>query len=468
MAWVTGWQKMMRRLWVRLSEAFLLLIILVIGIVALVMNRTIETSFQGYVNQSNNIQSAQRTVALLENYYRENNTWEGVGEVIPGPGNQSREHNGGQTPGSGGGVKYTVIDSQGQIVYSRNEDLTGTPASEEMVKAALPLSIDETPIGWVHAESPGQSALNEAQTQFLKGVQKTLSIVGLSAVLLALLLGVLLSRLITSPLALLRDAAEEVAGGHLGKTVELNRENAEEIASLTESFNYMSEALAKGERQRQQMTADIAHELRTPVSVIRAQLQAMMDGVHEPTLAQIAEVYDQSIHLQRLVEDLRTLTQAESGHLPLDKHPVDPGAFLKQILQSFEPLALDAGLKLSTHIDDDLPTVTIDKDRIWQVVANLLTNALRYTQPGGAITLSANHDDQRVRVTVSNTGVTLSQEEASRVFDRFWRADDSRQRVAGGSGLGLSIARQIVRLHDGDIWAELDADQTRFIFDIPA
>jgi two-component system sensor histidine kinase BaeS len=462
-----GWQKIMRKLWVRLSAALLLLLTLVIVILAAVMNGTIETSFRQYVSQSNSVQAAQRTVQMLEAYYRENATWEGVSSVIPGPGVRSDGQTGEGRGSQQGGVRYTVIDQQGIIVYSRDEAVIGAIASDELLATALPMTLDDSPIGWLHAESPGQFVLNQAQQDFLKNIRNSLLLVGLSTAMLALLLGILLSRIITSSLALLQDAAQEVAGGNLGRQVSTSKHDAEEIISLTESFNRMSEALAKGEQQRQQMAADVAHELRTPVSVIRTQLQAILDGVHEASIEQIAAAYDQAIHLQRLVEDLRTLTQAESGHLPLVKQPLDLGALLRQIAQSFEPLAVDAGFTLSTDIPGDLPAIMADKDRLQQVLANLLTNALRYTEPSGTITLSASSDDKTVHVAISNSGVTLTPAEAERVFDRFWRADGSRQRDDGGSGLGLSIARQIVKLHDGHIRVELDQEQTHFIFELP-
>jgi signal transduction histidine kinase len=193
----------------------------------------------------------------------------------------------------------------------------------------------------------------------------------------------------------------------------------------------------------------------------------MMDGIHEPSLEYIASAYDQSIHLGRLVEDLRTLTLAESGHLPLEVELIDPRALLEGAAQRFQPLAEDAGIALSTDLPSELPKVEMDKDRIQQVLANLLANALRHTPNGGTITIGGGREGDMLRIRVANSGITLTGKEAEHVFDRFWRGDGSRGRDTGGSGLGLSIARQFIQLHGGCIWVELSGEGTQFIFEIP-
>jgi signal transduction histidine kinase len=229
----------------------------------------------------------------------------------------------------------------------------------------------------------------------------------------------------------------------------------------------MSASLSESETLRQRMAADTAHELRTPLSVMRSQLQSMLDGVRPTTVENVAGVYDQTLHLTRLVEDLRTLTQAEAGHLPLESQPHAPGDLVQRAADLFMPLAEDASLTLRAEIDRELPAIQVDADRIQQVLGNLLANALRHTDAGGTITLAVRSVDDRIQFRVSNSGVTLNPADANQVFERLWRADDSRSRDRGGSGLGLSIARQLVRLHGGDIRAEVDEKQTHFVFELP-
>lgn len=455
----------MRRLWVRLSGAFLLIALAAVLGVAIAVNHAVEVSFRGYVNRANNVQAAGNAAASLEDYFTATGSFEGAESVLPGPGGHGQGSGGGQ---GRGGVQYTIIDAAGRIVSSPDSNQVGQAADSTLLDGALPLVVDGATVGWLTAESPGQSALNDAQAQFLDEVRTTLTGVGAAAVLLALIGGVTFSQLLTRPLRRITRAAQAIAGGDLAQQVEVGAGESEEIAALAGSFNHMSTSLSESETLRQRMAADIAHELRTPLSVMRGQLQSMLDGVRPTTEENVAGVYDQMLHLARLVEDLRTLTQAEGGHLPLEVQPVNPADLVRRAADLFAPLAEDANLTLRTEIASRLSVVQADADRIQQVIGNLLANALRHTDAGGTITLAVRSVDDRIQFRVSNSGITLDPADATRVFERLWRADDSRSRDQGGSGLGLSIARQIVRLHGGDIRAEVDEGQTHFVFELPA
>jgi len=193
----------------------------------------------------------------------------------------------------------------------------------------------------------------------------------------------------------------------------------------------------------------------------------MMDGVYPLDQEHVAVAYEQTLHLSRLVEDLRLLTQAEAGRLPLKLEQMDPRDFVTQSLSRFEPLAQDVGIALSGASAADLPAIQADRARLLQVFDNLLTNALRHTPEDGQIRLDAMRAGNRVRFVVANTG-EIDAETATHLFDRFWRADDARSRDAGGSGLGLAITRQIVLIHGGEIHVESGGGETRFVIDLPA
>ena len=326
----------------------------------------------------------------------------------------------------------------------------------------------ETTVGWLLVEAQGLTVLSEAQADFLAQVRRTMIWAGLLAGTVALLVGLLASQVIARPLNGLTRAAGAVATGQLGAQAPPAPRAPEEIQTLRQTFNQMSRKLEAAESQRRRLTADVAHELRTPLSVMRGQLQAMLDKLHPADEAHIAVVYDQTLHLARLVDDLHTLTRAESGHLPLSMQAVDPVALVQRTAAMFEPLAQDAEIALRVDVPDALPAVNADGDRLRQVLANLLTNALRHTDAGGTIRLAAARNGSGVRLTVANSGETLTPEQAQRVFDRFWRADDSRQRDRGGAGLGLAIAREIVTLHGGDIQVEVGGGETAFHVTLPA
>ncbi|MCC6905077.1 MAG: GHKL domain-containing protein, partial [Anaerolineae bacterium] len=191
-------------------------------------------------------------------------------------------------------------------------------------------------------------------------------------------------------------------------------------------------------------------------------------GVQPRDAEHIAIVYDHTLHLSRLVDDLRLLTQAETGHLPLYRQSLQPEALVIRAAQLFEPLAQDAAVTLTCHTAPSLPAISGDADRLHQVFANLLANALRHVPSEGTIRLEASLNDGGVLFVVANSGQTLSPDQAEHVFERFWRADEARDRDSGGAGLGLAIAQQIIRLHQGQIWVETTADETRFCVRLPA
>jgi two-component system OmpR family sensor kinase len=324
---------------------------------------------------------------------------------------------------------------------------------------------------------------------FLDEVNRSLWISGGIALAAALLLGTLLSRQITAPLKRLTLASRRVAAGDFSQRVELR--SRDELASLAEAFNSMADSLARNEEQRKQLLSDIAHELKTPVAIIQGNLEAMMDGVVEITPERLASLREETLLLGRLVTDLRDLSLAEAGRLPLHLQSVDLGELIRGTVASFQAQAGDHGVSLKMELPEGLPSAFGDPDRVGQVLRNLLGNALRYTRAGGEVRVSAGshqparishrdsaavsrglrpakapHQDSGpgtqhsaplasfVRVSVSDTGPGIPAEELPRIFDRFYRVDKSRTRSSGGSGLGLSVAKQLVEAQGGQIWAE--------------
>lgn len=191
-----------------------------------------------------------------------------------------------------------------------------------------------------------------------------------------------------------------------------------------------------------------------------------MDGVYPLDAEHVAVAYEQTLHLSRLVEDLRLLTQAEAGRLPLKLAPLSLADLMKVAVARFEPLAQDAGIAIMVDAGDALPLIEADHARLVQIYDNLLANALRHTPRGGRIQVWARATSAGVRTVVANTG-EIDAASATHLFDRFWRADDVRSRDAAGSGLGLAITRQLVRLHQGEIRVESDGGETRFVIDLP-
>jgi len=240
------------------------------------------------------------------------------------------------------------------------------------------------------------------------------------------------------------------------------------MGELAVAFNQMIRELARADELRRNMTADVAHELRTPLSVIRGKLEGVLDGVYPATPEHLEPILDEILLLTRLVEDLHLMALAEAGQLALEKRPLDVGDLLRDAQVNFGPQADDRGVTLALDLPEALPQVMADWRRISQVLGNLLTNALRHTPPGGRVTLSARAIGGAVEVTVADTGAGIPPEDLPYIFERFWRGDKSRSRAGGGSGLGLAIARQLVEMHGGKIGVESTPGQvTRFTFTLP-
>ncbi|MBC8075517.1 MAG: two-component sensor histidine kinase, partial [Chloroflexales bacterium] len=269
-----------------------------------------------------------------------------------------------------------------------------------------------------------------------------------------------------------------------------------ELDMLAGSFNRMADALVAADKQRRQLTADVAHELRTPLTIIKGQLEGIQDGVYAPSPERVAGLLERTDLLERLIEDLRLLALSEAGQLQLFPEAVEVDQLLDDAADSFAAQAHERGVLLDIRVEPDLPELQADPQRIGQVLTNLVGNALRYTLAGGVVTLHAfiDHGQQSVDraamvsllpapgkehsalgtqhsalvIEVSDTGQGIAPEDLPHIFDRFWRADRSRTRTSGGTGLGLAIARQIVEAHGGRVWATSDVGRgTTVSFSLP-
>lgn len=331
----------------------------------------------------------------------------------------------------------------------------------------------------------GMALMAYLLTRWFGGDGHTAIIVWLSGCGLAFglpLLGVALAvrtfRRVTTPLANVMAAADAVAAGDL--RVRVPEGGNGEFKRLSHSFNQMVTELERSDQQRRNLTADVAHELRTPLHIIQGNLEGILDGVYEATPEHINATLDETRHLARLVDDLRTLSLAESGQLPLVRTPVDVQDLLSDVVVSFEGQAEVKGITLqitnyelritgNTDADDDTLLIEADAGRLNQVLSNLVVNALRHTPAGGAITLMAQRQDHFARVTVADTGEGIAPEDLPFLFDRFWRGDRARTHSEGvGSGLGLAIARQLVQAHGGQITVQSEVGRgTTFTIDLP-
>lgn len=260
--------------------------------------------------------------------------------------------------------------------------------------------------------------------------------------------GILISRVISAPVNRLVMAARQIGKGDL--TVRVPARGSLEMIELTETLNKMTVNLERAENLRNNLMADVSHELRTPLTVLEGNLRAALDHVYTLDEAEIANLYAQTRHLIRLVNDLRELSLAETHQLPLEMQPTQPALLITETMQALEPMATEKHITMSADLPD-FPVITVDPARLRQVLFNLLANALRHTPPGGSIAIKGEVLPEKIQVSIQDSGDGLEPDQLNAVFDRFYRGDKSRSRDSGGTGLGLAIVKAIIENHGGSI-----------------
>jgi signal transduction histidine kinase len=360
----------------------------------------------------------------------------------------------------GGPYEYPFFSPENQP-YEMNASQDENPGR------LLPIVSNDGQVGSLVIEPSDDLAPEPPLSRLASSINRSLVWTGLAALMAGIAMVFLVSQRILAPVRSLNVAALRLGHGDLSQRVEV--EDHGEMGRLAETFNAMAQNLEKAEQQRRHMVADVAHELRTPLSNIRGYLEAVKDGVVQPDAQTIDTIYQQVLHLSRLVEDLRLLALAEAGALKLDLRPDSMEELLKKAVDAFSPRATAKGLTLDLEVDDNLPLVSMDRTRISQVLSNLMDNAIFHTSEGGRVSVKAVEKQGRVLVSVSDTGVGIEEEALEHIFDRFYRVDPSRNRATGGAGLGLTIAKQIVEAHGGTIQAESAPGRgSVFTFDLPS
>ena len=308
----------------------------------------------------------------------------------------------------------------------------------------------------------------ELNTNFQESINRGLLIAGLAAVFAAAIVSLWISQRIVRPIHALGEASQRIAAGHYEERLAASGDD--ELGDLTRSFNAMAGALAETEAMRQQLIADVSHELKTPLSTIKGYMEGFQDGVLEPNPEAFQLVHREVDRLQRLVYDLQELSRAEADQIPLHLDTHDANELATAAAEWLRPQFADRGISLTVVPLANAGHVRADFDRARQVLLNVLGNALQYTPEGGTVTLAVSHADGMIRYAVTDTGPGLAQADLERIFQRFYRVDKSRARASGGSGIGLTIARHLAEAHGGRLWATSPGPGlgSTFTFTLPA
>ena len=432
-------QSIRRRLLLLLLRAFGIVVFLTVLLVLIVA--------AGVVARNTGADPFYRapTAVILETYYLGHGSWQGVEAVL-----QERTNNSIRALRTDW-QRAILLDADGKVVLdhgSVDSPLVGSTFSLQSDDLSIPLMINNMPVGTLVMDR-GTLA---RPIQFIFTLIGPTAIISVLLGILTLVIGLLLMRRMVNPLSEVIAAAQAVSQGDLTARVPVHTQK-DDLSALSGHFNRMADELERSDKQRRNLLADIAHELRTPISILRGRLEGIIDGVYPPNEANIAPALEETYLLERLVEDLRLLALAEANQLRYEMKPIRLDELVETILGLFSALAEEKEIKLLLEAEPELPEVSVDPQRFQQVIGNLIDNAIRYTPKGSTIKLSIKKVGQTIELWVADEGQGIPEDELKHVFDRFWRGEKSRARSTGGAGLGLSIARQLVEAQGGQIWA---------------
>lgn len=465
---------MRKSLYWKLALAFMLVAITTAGLVAVFIraNSTVSLTQLILDQQRYDLQQA------LQEYYAVNGSWEGVirnwQQIQEVPGSLTTQTNrfgpdGGNQPPAGRSRRnlFGLADARGAVIVPVNPGIgVGEKLAKDDLQAETPVMVSGKQVGTI-LMAKQQPGLNPEETLFLERTNQALYLAVLVALLVALLMGIVLAHTLSHPLQALTKAAQSIAQGQLEQQVRVGSQD--EIGQLAIAFNQMSQEVARANQMRRRMTADIAHDLRTPLTVIGGYVESMRDGILKPTAERLSLIYTEIERLQNLVGDLRMLSQADAGELPLNPQRIVPKNLLDRVAALFQHHAGRYRVNLRVEAIENLPEIRVDEARMMQVMDNLVSNALRYTPEGGEIVLSAQAHQGNLDLTVRDTGSGIAAEELPYIFDRFYRADSSRHTETGESGLGLAIVKALVEAHGGKVWAEsAPGEGTSIHIDLPS
>jgi signal transduction histidine kinase len=432
----------MRSLYRRLTITHTLVALLAVLLVALLAGGLIVRAYRKATNELSIQQAraaATRLRGPLAQLYLANSGWDGAATAI------------GRRLEASGAIDGRVVlaDNDGRVIFDSAGELAGRQSPPRIRLVAVPVIARAQTVGSI-AVLPGADLATATERTFVASLAWIVGLGSLAATAVALLVALLVARQLVRPLQSMTAAARRLAAGQRHDPLPIAADT--ELAELAQAFNTMAAELGRQEDLRRQMVADIAHELRTPLSVLRLQVESIEDGIVPASPDALGAIDNQLDLLSRLVDDLRLLSLVEAGQLSLSLQAVDPGQAMMRAARAAEARARQGQIELSVAPVGPLPAVRADPQRLAQVLGNLIENAVRYTPAGGRVTLAASAaDPQAVVFSVADTGPGIAPEEQAQIFNRFYRTDRARARETGGSGLGLAIVQRLVEAQGGSI-----------------
>ncbi|MBA3073269.1 MAG: HAMP domain-containing protein [Anaerolineae bacterium] len=364
-------------------------------------------------------------------------------------------------------LSYVLVVLVGAIILITAASLS-VPAAFERHMASMNEVMNNA-----NAMGNNQQMQSELFSQYTTAVYEAVTYAALAALIAAILASFFISRQVVTPMLHMMSLSQRIAEGEYQERLALpggqQADQTDELGQLALRFNQMADKLEKTETIRRQLIGDVTHELRTPLTAVKGYLEGLMDGVLPADPETYEQIHSEIDRLQRLVNDLQELSRVEAGAFQLNLAPVPPERLIERIQSTLGRQFEDKNIQLVTDVEPGLPNLFVDKDRIIQVLTNLVGNALQYTPNGGKVSISVRREKSEILFAVKDTGIGISTEQLTFIFNRFYRTDKSRNRASGGSGIGLTIAKALVQAHQGKIWAESNGEGkgSTFSFLIP-
>jgi signal transduction histidine kinase len=429
------------------------IIVVTVGTIYFFVSQRLAVEVEYYEEISEQYRTDQILTRLYAHYWKQR--WEDIQPEV-------------EQTASISGTHIILAALNGTVIGDSQETLLGQYYNPDSPGRNLTLPWSTEPLAKVYIISDPEADPYVAPFRRLsESINRFLLLGGTVAIVIALILTFLLSRRISSPIGVLAKAARRLGGGDLSQRVQFKGKG--EVGELAQAFNSMATDLEHAEQLRRNLVADVAHELRTPLSNIQGYLEAIRDRVMKPNATTIRSLNEETALLSRLVDELQELSLAEAGELKLTYHAEDIAKLVKQAVNSWQPQVAAKEISLSLDLPNNLPLVNIDRQRVNEVLYNLLENAVVHSHKGGTINVATTRQGDWVEISVSDTGEGIPAEDLPNIFERFYRVDRSRARATGGSGLGLTIAKRWVEAHGGKITAKSELGKgSTFSFTLPS
>ena len=444
----------------KISVSFVLVILICVALISTLSNIFVEKQFKEYIidKQENKNNDLLYSISQL---YKGDKNWEvntienlGVTALDEGMVIKIKDIDGNviwDATVHNNGLCTQMIEHMGKNMASKYPDLNGGYVEKKYNITRASNIVGTLEIGYY-----GPYYFNDNDLSFINGINKIILGVGVFSLIISLIVGSIISRRISNPILKVINKAKLVSDGYFGDRIN-EKSNTKEISQLIKSINDLATSLEKQDKLRKRLTSDVAHELRTPLTSLQGNLEAMIDGIWEPKKEILESCHEEILRITRLVSDLEKLTQYESENLNLNKTEFNLSETIKNAIKNLEKEYNNK--QITVNFYEGCKDIFADKDKIMQVILNVLTNAIKYNKLGGNIEIRTIKKENSIDISFKDNGIGISDEDVSHIFERFYRADKSRDRSTGGSGIGLAISKAIIEAHGGNITASSELNK---------